>query len=336
MFKFLRRGGILLFIALLAVSLAAVACGDGDSDGADKPTIVFSDLNWTSAQVQNDIAQFIVENGYGYETDAIFGGTLPNFQGLLKGDITVNMEIWLPNQQAAWDEAVANGQVVSIGKSLGEDWQSSFVIPKYVADQNPGLKSVEDLKKEEYMKLFETVDSRGKARLASCPVDWSCEGVNAAQREAYGLLDHIEVVNPGGQDALFADLQGAYERQEPWLGYMWGTADPALVLDLVRLEEPAYSDECWYTTKACGYEDASIFIAVHPSLTTAAPDVIQFLRNWDFNIDLYTEVAKYMADNPGSEAQDGALWFLRNNEAIWSSWVPADVAQKVKDALESA
>ena len=42
-----------------------------------KDTIVFSDLNWTSAQVQNRIAQYIVEHGYGYPTDVIPGGTLP-------------------------------------------------------------------------------------------------------------------------------------------------------------------------------------------------------------------------------------------------------------------
>ena len=41
---------------------------------AAKDTIVFSDLNWTSAQVQNRIAQFIVEHGYGYPTDTVFGG----------------------------------------------------------------------------------------------------------------------------------------------------------------------------------------------------------------------------------------------------------------------
>ena len=322
MTKFLRQRWILILIALVAVSLVAAACGgddngDGDGDGADatKPTVVFSDLNWTSAQVQNRIAQFIVENGYGYETDVILGGTLPNFQGLLRGDIHVTMEIWLPNQDEAWDPAVANGQVVSIGKSLGEDWQSSFVIPKYVADQNPDLKSVEDLKKDEFKQLFETPDSRGKSRLVSCVVGWSCEAVNSAQIEAYGLNDHVEVVNPGSQEALFSDLQGAYDRQDPWLGYMWGTADPALVLDLVRLEEPAYSDECWFTTKACGYKDATILIAVHPSLVTSAPDVIEFLRNWGFNIDLYKNVAKYIADNPGTEAQQAAVWFLENNEA---------------------
>ena len=54
-----------------------------------KDTIVFSDLNWTSAQVQNRIAQYIVEYGYGYPTDLVFGGTLPLFEGLKKGDTHV-------------------------------------------------------------------------------------------------------------------------------------------------------------------------------------------------------------------------------------------------------
>ena len=334
MFRFFRVGGLLLLIALLALSLGTAACGGGD-DGDEKPTIVFSDLNWTSAQVQNRIAQYILENGYGYETDAILGGTLPNFQGLIAGDIDVTMEIWLPNQDEAWNKAIVAGQVVSIGESLGKDWQSAFVIPKYVADANPGLKTVEDLKKEEHMKLFETTDSRGKARIVGCVVGWSCEAVNDAQVVGYGLTDYVEAIKPGSQEGLFSDLQGAYDKQEPWLGYMWGTRDPGLTLDLVRLEEPAYSDECWFTTKACAYEDATILIAVHPDLVTAAPDAITFLRNWGFNIDLYKTVAKYSAENPGIEAKDAALWFLKNNK-VWTSWMPADVAEKVNEALADA
>ena len=330
MVRALMLKSIFILTALLAVSLTAVACGN---DEPEKAEIVFSDLNWTSAQVQNRIAQYVIENGYGYETSAILGGTLPNFQGLLKGDIHVSMEIWLPNQVETWDPAVANGQVVSIGKSLGEDWQSSFVIPKYVADANPGLTSMEDLKSDEYNEIFRTTDSGGKARMVGCVVGWSCEVVNQAQVEAYGLNDYIDVVSPGSQEALFSDLQGKYDRQEPWLGYMWGTGDPALVLDLVRLEEPAYTDECWFTTKACGYKDATILIAVHPSVVTAAPDVIEFLRNWGFTIDVYKSVARYMADNPGTEAQQAAIWFLKNNEPMWSTWMPADVAADVSAAL---
>ena len=103
-----------------------------------KETIIFSDLNWTSAQVQDRIAQYIVEKGYGYPTDVVFGATLPLFNGLRAGDTHVTMEIWLPNQDEAWMEAQAMGQVVSVGESLGKDWQSAFVIPAYLQEQYPG------------------------------------------------------------------------------------------------------------------------------------------------------------------------------------------------------
>ena len=65
----------------------------------EKPSLVFSDLNWNSAQIQNRVAQYIVEKGYGYPTDVVFGATLPLFQGLRRGDNHITMEIWLPNQR---------------------------------------------------------------------------------------------------------------------------------------------------------------------------------------------------------------------------------------------
>ena len=205
---------------------------------APKDTIVFSDLNWTSAQIQNRIAQYILEKGYGYPTDLVFGGTLPLFQGLQKGDTHVTMEIWLPNQSIGWEKAVELGEVVSVGRSLVGDWQSTFVIPAYIAEEYPDLRTPQDLAKDEYQELFATSDSRGNARLVACVPGWSCELVNDAQITAYGLEDHLHVIKPGSQDAMFSEIYGAYEKQEPWLGYMWGTGDPALKLDLVRLEEP--------------------------------------------------------------------------------------------------
>ena len=72
----------------------------------DKREIVFGGLNWDSALVQNGVARYIVEHGYGYPTSQIEGATLPLFQGLRKGDVDITMEIWLPNQDAAWNDAV--------------------------------------------------------------------------------------------------------------------------------------------------------------------------------------------------------------------------------------
>ena len=299
-----------------------------------KETIVFSDLNWTSAQVQNRIAQYILENGYGYPTDVVFGSTLPNFQGFQRGDIHVTMEIWLPNQSLGWEKALEIGEVVSVGTSLVGDWQSTFVIPKYVADANPGLKTPQDLLKPEYQELFSTADSRGKARLVACVIGWNCEITNSEQLEAYGLSDDIHVINPGSQEAMFAEVNAAYAKEEPWLGYMWGTGDPALKLDLVRLEETPYTKECWDTDKACAFAESLVLVAVHKSLLPRAPDAIAMLQNWEFSIDIYKSIFQWTDANPGSEASEAALWFLNNNK-VWESWVTPEAAAKVNAALGS-
>ena len=298
-----------------------------------RETIIFSDLNWSSAQLQNRIAQYLVEKGYSYPTDVVFGATLPLFQGLRNGDTHVTMEIWLPNQDETWNEAQAAGEVYPVGLSLGKDWQSAFVIPKYLQEQYPELDSVDDLTDQQFKDLFKTAETGDKARLVSCVIGWACEGVNAAQVTGYGLDEHVEIVNPGDGAALNADVYGAYERQEPWLGYQWGTNDPALKLDLVRLEEPAYSDQCWFTTKACAYEDATILIAVAPDLPARAPEVIEMLQAWDFNIDVYKAAVKWGDENPDADTNATALWWLSSNEDVWGAWVTPEAAESISIAL---
>ena len=300
-----------------------------------KETIVFSDLNWTSAQVQNRIAQYIVEEGYGFPTDLIFGGTLPLFQGLRSGDTHVTMEIWLPNQSIGWTEAVELGEVVSVGRSLVGDWQSTFVIPAYVAEQYPDLKTPQDLMKPEYQDLFATAESRGKARLVACVPGWSCELVNDEQIETYGLAEHLHVIKPGSQDAMFAELYGAYEQQDPWLGYMWGTGDPALKLDLVLLEEAPYTKECWDVDKACHFDESLVLVAVHPSLLPRAPGVIAFLQNWEFDINTYKGIFQWMDAQESATPEEAAVWWLNNSPDVWGTWVTEDAGSAIQAALSA-
>ena len=307
-------------------------------------TVIFSDLNWPSAMVQNRIAQYILEKGYGYPTDVVLGATLPLLQGLRRGDTHVTMEIWLPNQNDAWVDALAEGSVQEVGFSLGADWQSAFVIPRYLQEQYPDLDSVEDLKDPQYQELFVRPESEGKAFLVTCVVGWACEGVNDAQILAYGLTDHVFVSRPGDGATANADLYGKYERQEPWLGYQWGTNNPALVLDLVALEEPAFNEECWIglqayvsdgtpPTAGCGYRDSEIKIAVRTELIESAPELIAMFRNWSFDIPEYGTVVAWQGDNPNADTNDSALWWLINNEDEWSTWVTDEAAEAIRAAL---
>ncbi len=332
------RYRLLILLLVIIITGACVpaeqsAPGETAAPAASIDTIIFSDLNWASAQVQNRVAQYIVEKGYGYSTDVVFGSTLPLFQGLRNGDTHVTLEIWLPGQSETWYPALDNGEVVEIGMSLGIDWESAFVIPAYLQEQYPELDSVEDLKDEKFKALFATTETGGKARLVSCQIGWACEEVIAAQVIGYGLEEHVHIITSSDNAALNADLYGAYEKGKPWIGYQWGTNEPAMRLDLVRLEEPAYSDECWATTKACAYAGSTVLIAVHPDLMEGAPDVIEMLRAWDFNVDVYKEVFSWQNENDGAGANDAALWWLNSKADMWRAWVTEDAAAAIEAAL---
>ena len=339
----IRRRSPVLAILLIWIVPAIAACSNpsasADSAAHAEPVsgnpVVFADLNWQNALIQNRVAQYLVEKGYGHSTAIIFGTTLPLFQGLRNGDVDVTLEIWLSNLPETWDAAIEAEEVVLVDKTLVGDWQSAFVIPAYLQEQYPDLDSVEDLKNGNFKALFTTAESGDKARLVSCMIGWACEVANAQQVASYGLERHVYIVHPGDGAAANTDLYGAYERGEPWLGYQWGTNEPALVLDLVRLEEPPYTEERWATTKACAYVDSDIHIAVHPSMLERAPEVVDMLSNFNIDIALFKDIARWARANEGATERDAALWFLQVRPEVWNQWATPEAAAKIQAALDT-
>ena len=103
----------------------------------------------------------------------------------------------------------------------------------------------------------------------------------------------------------------------------------------MRLEEPPYSDECWATTKACAYEDANVIIAVDSDLPSSAPDVVEMLEQWGFNLDAYRDVVQWQHETQVFGSNATALWWLQNNSDIWSDWVTSEAADKIQAALDA-
>ena len=303
-----------------------------------KPRLVFSDASWVSVQIQNAIVRKIAELGYGYETDSVYGDYVPLFETLVRGDTNITMEIWLPNQRESYEAALASGAIVDLGKSLADNWQSAFIIPRYTKDANPGLVSVEDLKKPEYMELFVTPESAGKARALGCLAGWPCYGVNKQKLVAYGLADFVSSNDPGSNAALEAAIIAAYEKGEDVLFYYWGPTSLTNRLEkefggYYILEEPEYTDACWATDKGCAYAISEVYIAVRHELIEEAPDIVELLRNWDYNEELFVAADNYWAETDASY-DEVAVWWLRNTDE-WKEWVAPGVAEKVLAGLET-
>ena len=313
----------------------------------EKREIVFSGLGWDSALLQNAVARYVVENGYGYPTSEIEGQTVPLFQGLRKGDVDLAMEIWLPNQNVVWQEAVRAGEVLPVGKSLEDNWQSTFLIPKYIQDANPDLDSVEDLKEDKYKALFAEPDSGGKAVLWGCIATWACRGVQEGteagpgQLEAYGLTDHVELRDPGTAGALAAAVEGAFKKGDAIMFYYWGPTK--LMHDLsgqyVDLEQPDPST-CTGNdpVHGCAFPAAEVMIAMNTNLVDDAPELIPFFRSWDWSAGNQLVAETWLGENKDnySSSAEGfaatAVWYLKNNDA-WKAWLPSDVLAKVEKAL---
>ena len=331
----MRFGGMLLALAA-AMALVLAACGGEE----EKPVLVFSDLSWDSAQIQNAIVRQIAEHGYGYETNAVYGDTIPLFEALSRGETNITMEVWLPNQTEAWEAALAEGTITNLGKSLDDNWQSSFVIPRHTKDANPGLVTVHDLKKPEYKDLFVTPDSGGKARALNCLSGWACAKVNEEKLTAYGLTEVVQLQDPGSTAALDAEIIGAYEKGKDILFYYWGPTWLSNRLETefggyYFLEEPEYTDECWEADKGCAYEASTILIAVRTELVEQAPDIVELLRNWEFSASLFAAAADYLAESGGEDFDVVAAWWLQNTDE-WKNWVADGVADKVLEGIQSS
>jgi|SaaInl4_100m_RNA_FD_contig_41_1043763_length_1364_multi_11_in_0_out_0_1 glycine betaine/proline transport system substrate-binding protein len=344
--KLVKLSKLAMLAGLTAMfALVLAACGGDDPTATpttaaaeptatpvpvEKPTLIFGDLNWNSAQIQNAIARAIAERGYGYETDAVFGGTIPLLEALSSGDININMELWLPNQLQAWAAASESGELQVVGNSLEDNWQSSYVIPQYTADANPGLKSVTDL--PEYAHLFKTTATGDKARSLGCIPGWECEVVNEKKLAAYNLGDSVELVNPGSLAALDAELIDAFSKKEDVLFYYWGPTTLSNKMDTefggyFLLEEPAYTEECANGDWGCAYPVSEVLIAMRADLIAAAPDIAEFLGNWDFNAGNQLAAEGYMADS-GEDFPEVAVWFLQNTEE-WKTWATDDAVAAV-------
>jgi glycine betaine/proline transport system substrate-binding protein len=300
--------------------------------------LILADVGWDSVQVHNRIAGFILEHGYGYKVEYMPGETIPLFAGLARGDIDINMEVWIANQKEAYDKAIKAGQVVDLGSNFPDSWQG-WLVPTYmikgdpkrgIKPMAPDLKSIEDLPK--YWKLFKDPEDPSKGRFFNSVPGWECTKINTKKLKAYGLDKYYNDFITGSDAALNGSMAAAFKKGEPWLGYYWAPTWVLGILDMTPIEEPPYDKKLWDTNYACAYPAVRVNIVVNASLQKRAPEIVEFLKKYETTQAMANKFLAYMRDKK-ADTKAAGIWFLKNYEDLWTGWVPADVAKKVKAAL---
>jgi glycine betaine/proline transport system substrate-binding protein len=328
------------FAAFIGALMATPSLAqDAPKCEVDRP-VVFAGLDYDSARFHAAVAEFIVKNGYGCAVEEVPGTVIPLINGLARGDADIIMEIWTANPAEAWVEAEKAGQVVPLGTTFPDAVEGWFVPTSLVSGPDakaPDLKSVADLPK--YKELFADPEEPGKGRFYNCPAGWVCEVVNTKKLAAYGLESDFTNFRPGTGEALAAAAESGALQNKPILFYYWGPTWLLGKFDFTRLEEPAYDKATWDAmmaadkpTAATAYPVSKVIIGANKAFSEQTPQITAFLKAYSSTNAATSSALAYMRDKDAQPA-DAALNFLKSEEASWSKWVPAEVAERVKSAL---
>jgi len=327
-----RIGQLAAVWALACSASVAQAAPQCDIDRA----VNFGGMSWESNLVLTDVQRFILEKGYGCQTDVLPTETLAGLAALERGDLDVNTEIWFNSMAAPWKKAEASGKVKGVGRLYmgGEAW----FIPRYTAERLPELKSAADLPK--FKDHFKDPEEPSKGRFYGCPAGWACEVVSGNLYRALGLEDSFTLYSPGTGAAQKAALTSAYKRKQDMVFYYWFPTPLVGALDLVQLELPTYdadAHQCLTSArckdpKPSAYPENPVFTAVNTDFAQAAPTLVAFMSRMSIPQDEMNALLAHMGDS-GDDSGDVALWFLKNKTDLWSQWVPPEVAERVRAAL---
>lgn len=331
------KSGILVIGLIIALMLAVTGCG-GSEKAESKPTLTFADAGWESIVFHNDVAQFILEKGYGYPTESMTGTTPVTFLGLQQGDIDIYMEVWTDNI-ADYNEAVESGKIKEVSVNFDDDYQGLYV-PTYLIKGDPergiealapDLKTVEDLAK--YWEIFRDPEDKSKGRIYGAIPGWAVDEIVTQKVNNYGLNKQYNIFRPGSEAALSTSIVQAYEKGLPWVGYYW---EPTWIIgkyDMTLLEEAPYDQSQWEKDYKTAFPAVRVTVAVNKDLPGKAPEVAEFLSKYRTSSLVTSEALAYMQDN-NVGTKEAAKWFLINQKDMWKKWVPEDVAQKVEAALK--
>ena len=376
--KFAQPRLLGLLVGIVSMALFAAACG-GDAAAptspptstsaptatspaptatapAPKEVIKMYSSNWTTIELNTRIPGYILENGYEYPVEYVVGVTGTMKVALPAGDMHVNMEVWRQNMMEWWNEHTDSGAFVDLagtsdnvpngspGQILEQSAQG-FYIPDYTAEANPGLKSVADL--PDYVDLFTDPEDPSKGVLYNCIIGWQCQKLNRAKWFAYGMYDTYNVAEPGSAGALDAQIVGAVTAGEPVLTYYWEPTTIVVEQNLVRLEEPEWTQECqdaltlgvesspYESTIGCAYPISDVHSGVHSSLVERAPEVTEFLANVFVGALNLGALEVWMTDND-AEFRAVAIHYLKENKDVWSTWITDDNAAEIIANVDSA
>ncbi len=291
--------------------------------------LVFGEGDWDSNMFHDQVAKFIIENGYDIEVDVVASDTAISISGLKSGNIDVALEIWSDNLPSYQDDL--NDNLYQELSTNYDDNMQGLYIPAYLQEENPGLVSVMDLK--DYTSLFPDPDESGKGIIYGGPEGWGATAFLQRKMTAYELDDLYIFRTIDSGATLSATLASAYSQGEPWVGYNWEPTWIMGIYDMVLLEDSPYNSDD-YANGIGAFASVKVTVVARNDFDIDYPEINEFLSHYETSSALTNLGLGYMQEHDG-DAEEAAKWFLENNDSLWRDWVTADAYDKIIEALNA-
>jgi glycine betaine/proline transport system substrate-binding protein len=303
----------------VAVALAVSGPAAGEVPESKDP-IKLTLHDWTGQYVTVNIMKRVLEE-LGYNVELIQADYIAQFAGLESGDLHVAMEMWETTGKQAMEASLATGNTIDLGET-GMDAKEEWWYPIYMKEKCPGLPDWKAL--NDCAEAFSTPETHPKGRYLGGPVTWA--GFDDERAEALGL--DYEVVHAGTDAALFAELESAYQRGDPFLGWVYAPHWAPAKYEGEWVEFPEYTDECyddpsWGSNTDMAYDCGKPFGWIKKVGWKGGEDIwpcaYETIRN--FRIDNQAMGALIIEiDLEGKPVDDAVEGWIQANEGTWREW----------------
>lgn len=329
----------LIASTFLATGLFALA---GAAQAADCGDVSIAEMNWASAGVAAYVDKIVLESGYGCKVTMVTGDTMPTFTSMNeKGEPDVAPELWVNAVRTPLDAAIAEGRLIQLAPLLSDGGVEGWWIPKFLADANPQIKTVQDALG--HPELFPAPEDASKAAVHNCPSGWNCQISTANLYRALKAEDKgFTLVDTGSAAGLDGSIANAFEKKTGWIGYYWAPTAILGKYEMVRLgfgvpHDKADWDKCTAVPdcpdpKVNSYPTSDVYTVVTKAFSEKAGVAMDYFKTRKWDNQTVGKVLAWMDANQGTN-EDAAEHFLKTYPDMWTAWVAPDVAEKIKAGL---
>jgi glycine betaine/proline transport system substrate-binding protein len=326
-------------LSALTIMFSASSAFAANNDCGD---LTIADMTWSSATLIANVDSFILTEGYGCNVELVPGDTNATGASIIeRGEPDIAPELWSNALAEAITKGIAEKRIRVAGKALSDGGEEGFWIPKYLVDENPALASMEEILK--HPELFKHPEDDSLGALYSCPAGWNCQISTGHLFEAFNMEERgFDLIDPGSAAGLSGSIAKAYERKEGWLGYYWAPTAVLGKYEMVKVDfgsgvnlkhfQTCLTQEYCEDPKPSMYPPSPVDTVTTEVLASEKPAVYKYLTKRSFTNEKMNTLLAWMEENQ-AQGDFAAEYFLKNNEAMWSTWVTADAAKKIKAAL---